>query len=70
MSIGPFAQGGLDKALGFAIGLWGVGASEAMFETEGSDGIAHDARAIAGAVIGVNALGVDAVFFEEGEGGV
>ena len=70
MSISPLAQGSLDKALGLAIGLRGIGAGEAMFEAEGGHGIAHSARAITGAVIGVNALGLNAMVLEESEGGV
>ena len=41
-----------------------------MFEAERGDGGAHEMRAVAGAVVGVEALGVDAVLAEEGEGGV
>jgi hypothetical protein len=70
VSISPLAQGSLDKALGLAIGLRGIGAGEAMFEAEGGHGIAHSARAITGAVIGVNAPGLNAMVLEEGEGGM
>ena len=41
-----------------------------MLEAEGGDGVAHGVGAIAGAIVGVNALDEDAVFVEEGEGGV
>ena len=34
MGVSPLAQRGLDAALGLAVGLWGVGASEALFEAE------------------------------------
>ena len=37
MGIGPFAQGGLDEALGLAVGFWSVGAGEAVLEAEGGD---------------------------------
>lgn len=40
-----------------------------MFEAGGGDGAAHGEGAAAGAVVRVNALGVDAVFLEKGEGG-
>src|SRR6266853_975844 len=68
--VSPFAQRGLDDAFGLAVGLWSVGASEAMLEAEGGDGGAHGVGAVAGAIVGVNALGVDAVLLEEGQGGM
>ena len=34
MGVSPLAQRGLDAALGLAVGLWGAGASEALFEAE------------------------------------
>ena len=37
VGVSPFAEGGLDEALGLAVGLWGVGAGEAVLETEGGD---------------------------------
>jgi hypothetical protein len=30
LCIGPFGQGGLDEALGFAVGSWGVGPGAVM----------------------------------------
>jgi hypothetical protein len=59
MSVGPLAEGSLDKALGLAIGFWGIGPGETVLETQGGDGGAHGVGAVAGAVVGVNALGVD-----------
>ncbi len=41
-----------------------------MLEAEGRDGVAHGRSAIAGAIVGVDALSGDAVPGEEGEGGV
>ena len=70
VSVGPFAEGSLDEALGLAVGFWSVGSCEAMFEAESGDGDAHEVRAVAGAVVGVETLGVDAVLAEEGERGV
>jgi hypothetical protein len=70
MGISPFAQGGLDEALGLAIGLWSVGAGEAVLEAEGGDGFAHGVGAVAGAIVGVDALDGDAVLFEESQCGV
>ena len=68
--VSPFAQRGLDEALGLAVSLWGVGACEAVLEAESGDDRAHGVGAIAGAVVGVDALGGDAVPGKEGEGGV
>lgn len=62
MSVGPLAEGGLDEAFCFAVSARGVGPSEAMFEAEGGDGGGHGVRAVGGAIIGVDALRVDAVF--------
>src|SRR5882757_2651817 len=70
VSVGPLAEGSLDEALGLAIGLWSVRSGEAMLEAEGGDGGAHGVGAVAGAIVGVNALGVDAVLLEEGQGGM
>ena len=70
MSVGPFAERGLDEALGFAIGLGSVGLGKAVLEAEGGGGGGHGVSAVAGAVIGVDALGFDAVAVEEGEGGM
>ena len=41
-----------------------------MFEAEGGDGGAHGVGAVAGAIVGVNALGGDAMLLKEGESGV
>jgi hypothetical protein len=60
----------LNEALGLAVGLGGVGSGEAMLEAESGDGLAHGVRPIAGAIVGVDALGGDAVLLEEGESGV
>jgi hypothetical protein len=60
----------LNEALGLAVGLWREGASETMFEAESEDGGAHGARAVAGAVVGIDTLRLDAVFLEESESGV
>ncbi len=70
MSVSPLAERGLDEALGLAIGFGSVGACEAVLEAQGGDGRSHGLCAIAGAIVGVDALGGDAVLCEEGEGGV
>ena len=38
VGIGPFAEGGLDEALGLAVGLWGVRSGEALLEAGGGAG--------------------------------
>ena len=70
VSVGPLAQRGLDEAFGLAIGLGSVRACEALLEAESGDGGAHGVGTVAGAVVGVEAFGDDAVFLEEGESGV
>jgi hypothetical protein len=70
VSVSPFAERGLNEAFDFAVGLWSRGASKAVLEAEGGNGGAHEVRAIAGTIVGVEALGLDAVAAEEGEGGV
>lgn len=61
MSVGPFAEGGLDEALGLAVGFWSIGAGEALLKTERGGSGAHEMGAISGTVIGIEALGVNAV---------
>ena len=70
VGVSPLAEGGLDEALGLAIGLGSIGAGEAVLEAESGDGLAHGVGAVAGAIVGVDALGGDTVPGEEGEGGV
>ena len=41
VSVGPFIEGSLNKALGLAVCFWGVGLSEAVFEPQAGDGGAH-----------------------------
>lgn len=70
MSVGPLAERSLDEAFGFAVGLWSVRSGEAVLEAEGRDGGSHGVGAVAGAVVGVDAFGLDAELLEEGERGV
>jgi hypothetical protein len=70
VSVGPFAERGLDEALGLAVGLWSVRSGEAVFEAESEDRGAHGMGAVTGAVVRIEALGLDAVFCEESQGGV
>src|SRR5579871_5583421 len=65
--VGPFAQGGLDKALGLAVGFWRVGPGadvpDPALGEAGAEGVAPVGRA----VIGHDALDADAETGEPGE---
>jgi hypothetical protein len=65
-SVGPFAQGGLDEAFSFAVGLRRVRASTAVFEAHFETSLAKLVGAIAAAVIGEQRADEDAVASEEG----
>jgi hypothetical protein len=67
VSISPFAQGGLDEALGFAVGFGGVEASEAMLEAEARDFGAESGGAVSGAVVGVKTLDANPEVGKEGK---
>lgn len=74
--VGPLAQGGLDKAFGFAVGLRRVRASAAMFEAECETGLTKVMRAITAAIIGKQSADGDAMakekvngILEKGDGG-
>ena len=54
--IGPLAGDGLDKALGFPVGLRAIGFGEEMFETELAAGLGEEFGAVSGAAIGQDAL--------------
>src|SRR3954470_19471621 len=51
LSVGPFAQGGLDKALGLAVCLGRIGLGPDVCETEIAAGGAEGLGAIAGAIV-------------------
>ena len=70
MSIGPFAQRSLDEALGLAVSARSVRASEALFEAEACDLGALERAAVAGTVVGIETLWLDAEVLEESERGV
>src|ERR1035438_3252901 len=53
--VGPFAQGGLDEAFGLAVGGWGIGLGEAVFDVLLAHGLAEDPVPVAGAVVGEHA---------------
>jgi hypothetical protein len=69
-NVGPLAQGGLDEALGLAVGAGSVGTGEAVLDAELEAGGAELSGAIAGAVVGEQAADGDAVLGVEGDGGV
>src|SRR3954451_9193175 len=52
LSVGPFAQSGLDEALGFAVCLGRIGLGPDVLEAEIAAGGAEGLGAIAGAIIG------------------
>src|SRR5215471_3230828 len=55
LGVGPLAQGGLDKALGLAVGLWGIGLGSGVVEAEFAAGVAEGEGFVAGAVVGHDA---------------
>src|ERR1035437_5447837 len=65
---GPLAQGGLDEALGLAVGARRVGARKSLFEMEFVHELAIQPVAIAGTVIAVDAAEGDAEAIEVGAG--
>lgn len=74
--IGPFAERGLDKAFGFAVGAGRIGTSEAVANAELGAVVAEQVRAIATTVVGEQAANADAVLgikshgvLEESDGG-
>ncbi len=66
--VGPFAQGGLNEALGFAVGLRGVGAGSVVLESEAEAGLVKLVGAVAAAVIGEQGADANAMEREEREG--
>ena len=58
--IGPFAQRGLDKAFGFAVGAWSVGAGKKMAQAVALTSGAEEMGTIAGAIIAHDPLSFDA----------
>ena len=70
VGVGPLPEGGLDEALGLAVGFWSIGLGETLLEAEGGSGRAHEMRTITRAIVGIETLRLDTVAAEEGEGGV
>src|SRR4051812_41819699 len=52
LNVGPFAQGGLDEALGLAVRLGRIRLGPDVLETEIAAGLAEGLGAIAGAIVG------------------
>jgi len=59
-SIGPFADGGLDEAFGFAVGAWRVDARADVFDLQLTATCREAIGAKAGTVIGHDAVNGDA----------
>src|ERR1035441_5550938 len=53
--VGPFAQGGLDEAFCLAVGAWGIGPGEAVFDVLPLHGLAEEPVPVAGSVVGEHA---------------
>ena len=58
--VGPFAQGGLDEALGLAVSAGGIGAGEEMAQSSRAASLSQEFRDVAGAIVGHDALDLDA----------
>lgn len=58
--VGPLAQAGLDKSLGFAVGFGRVGLGSDVPETKSLAGPAEGEGFVAGTVVGHDALDLDA----------
>src|SRR5947209_19206095 len=69
LRIGPFAQAGLDEALGLAVGLGRIGLGPDMFEAEPLAQPAEGKRFVAGAVVGHHSHDLDAEALVVGQSG-
>jgi len=67
--VGPFAQGGLDEAFGFAISAGGIRAGALMANAELATEMAEGEGLVTGAVIGEYALDANAELLIVGDGG-
>ncbi len=65
LCVGPFAQRGLDKALGLAVGSWRIRSCTTVFDLHLLAGESEESGAIAGAVVGEQSADADAVTSEE-----
>src|SRR5258707_5701909 len=66
-SVGPFAQRGLDEALGLAIGFWRVGFGAQVLDFEQAQCLGVATGSEAGAVVGHDALNLNAMDPEEAQ---
>src|SRR6202166_184748 len=66
--ISPFAQGGLDKAFGLAVGAWGVRTGKDVPRPAAAAQVGNKVRTVGGAVIGHDASDRDAQRLEVIEG--
>jgi hypothetical protein len=69
-AVGPFAQQCLDGCFGFAVGLWPAGSGVAAADLEFLAGGCPGVGAVAVAVVGEDALDLDAVVAVEADGAV
>ena len=67
-AVGPFAQEGLDEALGLAVGLGRVGSGEDVADAQPSQRLGEAAGAVGAAIVGHHPLGPDAVRTEPAQG--
>ena len=67
--VGPFAERGLDEALGLAVGLRRVGFGSDVPDAELLAGARESFGLVAASVVGHDALDSDAEAFEVGDGG-
>jgi len=68
-SVSPFAQSGLDEALGFAIGARSIRASETMAQAQGENGVTESVGTITVAIIGEQPADANAQTGVVGEAG-
>jgi hypothetical protein len=61
VGIGPFAQGGLDEALGLAVGARRVGSGSLVRQSARLQGAGEELAAVSGAVVSHDALDDDAM---------
>src|SRR6185312_1868097 len=59
-SVGPFPEGGLDEALGLAVGLWRIGSGSDVPEAEFTTGVLEGEGSVARTVVGHDARDGDA----------
>jgi hypothetical protein len=67
-SVSPFAQAGLDKAFGFAIGARSVRRSQEMAQAEALAGLGKELGDVAGAIVAHDGVSLDAEGAEVAQG--